>query len=152
MNGPQSPYLKRSTSSCLRFHLFWWLRRRTGLGSISHICCLSVCFVLPSASVPLLLWYSIPVGPSPSTCQRSSHRRGQLSLDPNSEQEAGFDGAQESASGLSLPLTQNPGSLHMFCYLACCSVVPLRTSTVARLRSQNGLGQKWFLLCQESPS
>ena len=25
-----------------------------------------------------------------------------------------------------------------------------RTNTVPRLRSQNGLGQKWFLLCQQS--
>ena len=59
--------------------------RGTGLGRISHVCCLSVCFILPSASVPLLLWHSIPVDHSPSTCQRSSHRGGQLSLGPNSK-------------------------------------------------------------------
>ena len=48
-------------------------------------------------------------------------------------------------------------SYHLFLH----SFVPLRSlitencsraSTVARLRSQNGLGQKWLLLCQESHS
>ena len=46
------------------------------------------------------------------------------------------------------------------CYFSCLMTVvsfcillrPVEGSTVSRLRSQNGVGPKWLLLCQEKPA
>ena len=164
---------KRSTFSSLRVPLIWWVSAWEGFCSVAQSCLTlcSCCSVRGISQAGILEWLAFPspgVFPIQGSTQVSCTAGGFFTIcapgKPNSTKlyqkvlQANFPIETELwvFTIYLLPLLflfLLPDDSLFFCSLKMviaetCS----RASIVARLRSQSGLGLKWFLFCQIATS
>ena len=165
---------KRSTFSSLRVLLIWWVSPREGFCSVAQSCLTlcSCCSVRGISQAGILEWLAFPspgVFPIQGSTQVSYTAGGFFTIcapgKPNSTKQ------YQKVLQANFPIETELWVFTIICYLCCfyssclmtvvCSFVPLRrlllrpalgASIVARLRSQSGLGLKWFLFCQIATS